>query len=250
MEAHGATHTDSIDLPPANVLTLAALAVAHSQYPWLDFRDPLAERVWRWLGADASRVSDVDLRAALGRSLEIDKFARRWARGRGDGRIVEVGAGLSTRHARMDPAALSLTAIDRTPLARVRREVFPAPRAFQQIEAALEGRGWVRALARRSGALFVIIEDAFLDRRSCDVIAALSSLVADLPRGSVIAASHGGRARFVVANPGARRASLEVRIFGDDRREEIVRFPRLRWMIAPSPLDGIELPAVALLEAV
>lgn len=242
-----AQRADCIDVPPTNVLTLAAVAVAHTRYPWLDFHDPLAERVWRGLGADASRISDLEMRAALRRTLVIDDHARRWARGRRDRRVVELGSGLSTRYARLPELMRPIAAIDEPSIAGVRREVFPEPRPFVQMSAPLEERGWIRAVVATRATPLVVVEDAFLDLRRHDVIAILCSLAAELPSGSLLAASYGPGARFVVADSGAKRASLEVHIHGD---HEIVRFPRFAWVTPPSPRDGLELPAVALLEVV
>jgi O-methyltransferase involved in polyketide biosynthesis len=249
MDAAPTTRADWIDVPPTNVLTLAANAVAHTRYPWLDFRDPLAEHVWQRLGACAGQLSDRALRAALGRTLLLDKLARRWAQRRRGGRIIEVGSGLSTRHARLTELVSPLLAIDEAPLARIRREVFPAPHAFTQVAAPLEERHWVREAAASRGALFVLVEDAFLDLRSSDVLATLTSLAAEMPCGSLLAASFGPRARFVVAHPSARRATLEVQVEHACGAQEIVRFPRFTWRGPPSPLDGEQLSAVALLEA-
>ena len=243
-------HDDWIDVPTTNVLTLAALAVAHTRYPWLDFRDPLAEHVWQSLGADASRLSDIELRAALGRSLLIDKYVQRWMHGRRDGRVVELGSGLSTRYARLPYMARPLASIDEPSIADVRREVFPKPRAFVQLSSPLEDRGWVRAVVAARATPFVVVEDAFLDVRRCDVIAILCSLAAELPTGSRLAASFGPRTRFGVADDTARRASLEVRVQHQRCPDEIVRFPRFAWVMPPSPLEGASLPGVALLEVV
>lgn len=249
MDADPTPQTDWIDVPPANVLTLAANAVAHARYPWLYFRDPLAEHVWRRLGASAGQLSDRALRAALGRTLLLDKLARRWAPGLQRGRIIEVGSGLSTRHARLTELASPILTVDEAPLAEIRREVFPAPHAFTQVTAPLEERDWIRRAAAARGALFVLVEDAFLDLRSCDVLATLTSLAAEMPRGSLLAASFGPRTRFVVAHPHARRATLEVQVERACGARERVRFPRFAWITPPSPLDGAQLSAVALLEA-
>lgn len=237
-----------IELPVTNVLTLAAVAAAGTRYPWLDFRDSLAERVWRSLGADASHISDIELRAALARTLEIDKLVRRWALGREGGWVVELGSGLSTRHARLLECTRPLASVDVPRLASVRRDVFPESSGFVQVSAPLEERGWIRALVATRGAPFVVVEDAFLDSDGREVLAILCALAAELPRGSLIAASHGPRARFVVADATARRASLGVRVVLAGGRAQIARFPRLAWVLPPSPLDGTELAAVALLE--
>lgn len=249
MDADPTTRADWIDVPPTNVLTLAATAVAHTRYPWLDFRDPLAEHVWQRLGACAGQLSDRALRAALGRTLLLDKLARRWAAGRQGGRIIEVGSGLSTRHARLTELGSPILTVDEAPLAEIRREVFPAPHAFTQVAAPLEERDWIREAAASRSALFVLVEDAFLDLRSSDIIATLASLAAEMPRGSLLAASFGPRARFVVAHPSARRATLEVQVKHGCGSEEIVRFPRFTWRGPPSPVDGAQGSAVALLEA-
>lgn len=241
---------DSVDVPPTNVMTLAAVAVAHTRYPWLDFRDQLAERVWQGLGADASRLSDTELRAALGRTLAIDEVVRRWSRGRRDGRVVELGSGLSTRHARLTELIRPLASIDEPSMAGVRREVFPKPRPFVQMSTPLEDRSWIRAVVAAKATPFVVVEDAFLDMRPRDVVGILCALSAELPSGSLMAASYDRRARFVVADGSAARASLEVRISGARGTQEIVRFPRFTWVVPPTPLDGVDLPAVALLEVV
>jgi O-methyltransferase involved in polyketide biosynthesis len=241
---------DCIHIPPTNVLTLAAVAVARTRYPWLDFHDPLAERVWRGLGADASCISDIELRAALGRTLMIDKVVHRWALGRRNCRVVELGSGLSTRYARMPELMQPLASIDEPSIACVRREVFPKPRPFVQMSVPLDERGWIRAVVATRATPLVVVEDAFLDVQRRDVIAILCSLAAELPSGSLLAASYGLGTRFVVADSEAKRASLEVRVGRSNGAQEIVRFPRFAWVTPPSPLDGLELPAVALLEVV
>ncbi len=248
MDASPATPADWIDVPSTNVLTLAANAVAHARYPWLAFRDPLAEQVWQRLGASALELSDRALRASLGRTLELDKLARRWAGEHRDGRIIELGSGLSTRHARMPELGSPLLTVDEAPLARIRHEVFPAPHAFTQVAAPLEGRDWIRRAAAR-GPLFVIVEDAFLDLRTGDILETLSSLAAELPCGSLLAASYGPRARFAVAHPGALRATLEVHVPYPCGAAAVVRFPRFAWMRPPSACDSAQLASVALLGA-
>lgn len=247
MDARHDPPADWIDIPLTNVLTLAAVAAAHTRYPWLGFRDPLAEQVWQQLGASAGRLSDRALRAALGRTLLLDKLVGQWA---GDvGRVIEVGAGLSTRYARLTGLGAPLLAVDEEPLAEVRRSVFPAPHAFTQVAAPLEQRGWIQRAAAARRALFVVVEDAFLDLHTSDVLATLESLAAEVPEGSLLAVSHGPRARFVVANPGARRATLEVRVERACGARRVVRFPRFTWVAPPSEGDEASDSAVALLRA-
>ncbi len=140
-----------------------------------------------------------------------------------------------------------MVTVDEAPLAEIRRDVFKGPRAFTQLEAPLEDprvdsagdRVAPRRLRPRRGCIS--------RSQSSDILATLTSLSAEMPRGSLLAASYGPRARFVVANPLARRATLEVQI--EERgAKEIVRYPRFTWMARPNPLDGAVDSAVALLE--
>ncbi|APR87334.1 hypothetical protein A7982_12683 [Minicystis rosea] len=240
---------DWIDVPLTNVLTLAATAVAHTRYPWLGFRDPLAEAVWLELGACEGELEDRALRAALGRTLQLDDFARAWTHETPRGRVVEVGAGLSTRHARLTGLASPILSVDEAPLAEIRRAVFPTHHTFTQVTAPLEQRSWMRRAAAPREALFVVVEDAFLDLDTGDVLTTLASLAAELPPGSRLAVSHGPRARFAVANPGARRATLEVHAEHESGERQVARFPRFTWVTPPSTGEDEPGPEVALLEA-
>jgi hypothetical protein len=118
------------------------------------------------------------------------------------------------------------------------------------MSAELEERAWIRAVVATRATPLVVVEDAFLDLSDRDVLAILCSLAAELPTGSRLVASHGPRARFAIADGEAKRASLAVHVAPSLGAEEIVRFPRFAWVSPPTPFDGVEIPAVALLEVV
>ena len=171
MSSTPAAQAQWIRVPASNVLTLAAVAVARSRYPWLDFHDPVAEHLFRELGGEVSGIADIELRTAIGRTVQIDELVRRWALGQRRGCVVELGSGFSTRYARLREFRLPVVSVDEPPGAHARRQVFPERPSFAELTARLAERGWVRAAVGADGAPFVVVEDAFLDADANEVAA-------------------------------------------------------------------------------
>lgn len=240
-----ATGCEHIDIPLTSVVSLAACAFAGGGANVSP--DPVAESVWERLGADAARLSVLELDAARERAATLDEHARRWAGQHPNGTIVELGAGLSTRHARLADLSVAYVAIDEPPLASLREELFVRPLPYVQVAMALEDRRWSRAVVAASREVLVLVPDAWVDLHPEDVVATAVALSAELPRGTTIIAAYGPKAQLRVARPDARHPSVEVRIDHGFGAVESIAIPRLRWLEVPRPEDGADLPALALL---
>jgi O-methyltransferase involved in polyketide biosynthesis len=237
------TSLDCDHIPPASLVSLAACALAGDSAP--EGPDLAAERLWRKIGADAARLSVVEMRAARDRARFLDAATRAWARSHPSGTVVELGAGLSTRCARLADLSLTYVAVDEPPLADLRRDLFPTPHPFVQVGMPLQDRRWSRAIVAVSREILVLVPDLLVDARPQEALRVLTSLSAELPGRTPIVAAYGPRMLFRVASPSSRRASLEVRIDHGFGATESIRLPCLRWDTPPALDDGLDRPALA-----
>jgi len=233
---------EHVEIPLSTIVSLAACAVPHPQGA---AADPVAEHVWQRLGVCPARLSMLEVDAARHRAAALDTVARSFAARYPNGTIVELGSGLSTRHARLAELAITFVSVDEPPIAALREELFGDPLPYVQVAMALEDRRWSRAVVAASREVLVLVPDAFVDLDPRDVVDTLVALSAELPVATTIVAAHGPRTQLCVARPAMRHPSLEVRVdrgFGD---LEAIRIPRLRWVEPPLPDDGADLPALA-----
>lgn len=241
---------EHIDIPLSSVLSLAACAFARPDRPGEGPPDSIAATVWARLGADAGRLSELELDAARNRAQALDASARAWAKAHPAGTIVEVGAGLSTRHARLSDLSMTYVAVDEPRIASLRDELFGDPLHYVQVAMHLEDRRWSRAVVAASREVLVLIPDAWVDSDPAEVVATAVALSAELPSRTTVLAAYGPRAQLRVARPHALHLSLEIRIDRGFGAVDSVRVPRLRWLEEPRTDDGTDLPALARLETV
>lgn len=243
-ELGSATACHDVDVSFTNAATLAASAHTGERWPWLP-RDPEAERLWSALGVAAGAIPDAELGAAARRTRCIDRLARRWSARHPGGTIVEVGAGLSTRHARLADLDATYVTVDEPPVAALRRSLFTSRPRRRVVAAALEDRAWCRRVARLGAPVMVLIPDALVDLHADDAVDLLLALAAELPAGSPVVAVHGSRTRLATADTSARTPTLAVRAPTGRDGGATIRIPAFRWRGAtPRDRDGL---AVSLL---
>jgi len=239
------TACHDVDVSFTNAATLAAAASSGERWPWLP-RDPEAERLWSALGVARGAVADGAMVAAARRTRSIDRLARRWSARHPGGTIVEVGAGLSTRHARLADLDATFVTVDEPALAALRRSLFTSRPRRRVVAAELEDRAWCRRVVAVDRRVLTLIPDALVDLHPDDAVDLLLALAAELPAGSPIVVAHGSRTRLQVADATSRTPTLTVRAPSGRDGGATLRMPALRWCGATrrSRPDGL---SVALL---
>lgn len=206
-------------------------------------RDPLAVRAYRAFHVEsiASSWTREEVLTALACVELLDGITARWARANRGGRVVEIGAPLSTRHARLADAAPLFTSLDDPPRTALRATLFgDAP--IHQMTAAACDRAWMRRLAREERPMLVLIPELFVDASAGDVADLLLALAAELPVGAEIAAVFGGDAWPTGIAGDEERVAL-ARSRGTGRAEAPI--PRLVWRGRPTKRFGPDDLAVA-----
>lgn len=233
------TACHDVDVSFTNAAILAAAASSGERWPWLP-RDAEAERVWSALGVAPGAVADRAMVAAARRTRCIDRLARRWSRRHPGGTLVEVGAGLSTRHARLADLDATYVTVDEPPLAALRRSLFTSRPRRRVLDAALEDRAWCRRVVGLGAPVMVLIPDALVDLHPDDAIDLLLALAAELPAGSPVVAVHGSRTRLAIADTTSRTPTLAARAPTGRDGGATIRIPAFRWCGAsPRHRDGL-----------
>ncbi len=194
-------------------------------------RDPLAARAYRAFQVEtiASSWTREEVLTAIACVELLDGITARWARSHRDGRVVEVGAPLSTRHARLAAAAPLFTSLDDAPRTALRATLFgDAP--IHQMTATACDRAWMRRLSSEGRPMLVLIPELFVDASSADVADLLGALAVELPPGAEIAAVFGGDAWPTGIAGDEERVAL-ARSRGTGRAEAPI--PRLVWRGKP-----------------
>lgn len=216
--------------PPASLLMLAAAASADPERALR--RDLLAVRTMRSVGAGALRgaFSGPELATALGCIGVLDGAARRWVATHPRGRVVEIGAPLSTRHARLARCVPLFTSVDDAQRSALRLAIFGDTPIHQMI-AAHGDRAWMRRLAREDRPLLVLVPDLLLDATPTDAVDLLVALGAELPPGTEIVAVHGAHVWPVAFLEEGEGVAIE-RSLGSVVRRTVL--PRFAWHGRPT----------------
>jgi O-methyltransferase involved in polyketide biosynthesis len=174
-----------LELPHSQVMSLASLGLDPS------FDDPVARDLWQSLARhfDAS-PSPTRMRGAVAHARDIDAVVARWVAVHPGLPIVEVGAFLSTRFARVELGGAQYLTVDEPEVAELRRELFEGHcAALVSIAAQLEDASWVLELAATRSPMLVVLGDLLGSVHPDDGLVLLENLSRFLPRRSWLVAS-------------------------------------------------------------
>lgn len=213
-----------LELPHSQVMSLASIGLDPS------FGDPVAQDLWQSLARHFdARPSPARMRSAIEQARDLDAVVERWVALHPGLTIVEVGACLSTRFARVELGGAQYVTVDEPELAELRRELFEGERAeLWGVGAALEEASWVLELSARRSPMLVLLGDLLGATHPSDGMLILHNLARFLPRRSwlVASATIEGAARVDGSGP-------SLRLWIDGRRGlEAPTFPSLRRLRA------------------
>ena len=174
------------------------------------FFDPIAQDLWESLELHVDGVpTEEQMGRAFADTLAVDHLVSDWLLLRPGLPVLEIGACLSTRFARVASLGSRYITVDEPAIASLRRELFEGDSdSLCQLSGNLEKADWLaRVLAARS-PVCVVLEGVLSALQRDDAIAVMDNLAIHLLRGSQIIATFDDSSRVMPAPGGSVRLSL------------------------------------------
>lgn len=201
-----------LSLPFNQIVSLAARGLEAREGR---FFDPIARDLWESLEAHVDGVPTKEqMRRSLADTLAVDHVVAGWLMSHPGQPIVEIGACLSTRFARLAALDAPFVTVDEPVIAELRRELFDGEAAsLSQLGAHLERADWLDRATSRT-ATCVVLEGVLTALHRDDAMRIVDNLTAKLARGSVVVATFDDPTRAAPCAGGSMRVrfgELEVR---------------------------------------
>jgi hypothetical protein len=216
-------------LPRSAGRVLAACASSSSLCPELPLRDPLAERVFGYLGGRLEQFSELELRCAAFRAHLVDQLANDYFQRTPGGLGIGVWSLLGPRAHRLEQSRW--VDVDPPAVAKLRSHLFPERRHWLQLGSCLCNSAWVDAVHGKSGrkALFVM-DESVLPLCGNAMMSLLDGLSRRASAGSEVLLAFDAHTPLRPGLPLRRGAALELVLRDRGGQESIVRYPRLRFV--------------------
>lgn len=167
------------------------------------FFDPIARDLWDSLELHVDGVpTEEQMGRAFADTLAVDHLVSAWLHARPGLPILEIGACLSTRFARVPALESRYITVDEPAIANLRRELFEGEaESLWQLSASLEKTDWLERVLASKAPVCVVLEGVLSALHRDDAIAIVDNLAIHLSRGSQIIATFDDTGR-VAPGPG------------------------------------------------
>lgn len=228
-QSEPAARLSQLALPRSAGRVLAACASCSSLCPDLPLRDPLAERVFGYLGGRLEQFSASELRCTAFRAHVIDQLATDYFQRTPGGLGVGVWSFLGTRAHRLDQSRW--VDVDPPSVAKLRSHLFPERPRWLQLGSCLCNPAWVDAVHGKSGReLLVVVDESVLPLCGNAMMLLLDGLSRRARAGSEVLLAFDAYTPLRPSLPLRRDAALELVLRDAAGQESIVRYPRLRFV--------------------
>jgi O-methyltransferase involved in polyketide biosynthesis len=228
-QSESAARLSQLALPRAAGRVLAACASCASLCPDLPLRDPLAERVFGYLGGRLEQFSASELRAAAFRAHVIDQLATDYFQRTPGGLGIGVWSLLGTRGHRLDQSRW--VDVDPPSVAKLRSHLFPERPRWLQLGSCLCNPAWVDAVRGKSARkLLFVVDESVLPLCGNAMMLLLDGLSRRASAGSEVLLAFDAHTPLRPTLPLRRGPALELLLRDAGGNESIVRYPRMRFV--------------------
>lgn len=228
-QSEPAARLSQLAIPRSAGRVLAACASCSTLCPDLPLRDPLAERVFGYLGGPLEQFAAPELRCAAFRTHVVDQLATDYFQRTPGGLGVGVWSFLGTRGHRL--AQNCWVDVDPLSVAKLRSHLFPERPRWLQLGSCLCNSTWVDAVHGKAGrkALFVV-DESVLPLCGDAMMLLLDGLSRRARAGSEVLLAFDARTPLRASLPLRRGAVLELVLRDATGQKSVVRYPRLRFV--------------------
>jgi O-methyltransferase involved in polyketide biosynthesis len=143
---------------------------------------------------------------AFAETLAVDRLVAAWHELRPGSPVLEIGAGLSTRFARVSALDARFITVDEPAVAELRRELFDGDyEALWQLSGHLEKADWLTRVLAPKRPVCVVLEGVLSALHPTDALALLDNLATQLRPSSRIIATFSERTQITPAQGGCLR---------------------------------------------
>ncbi|CAL9648928.1 hypothetical protein SUDANB145_06544 [Streptomyces sp. enrichment culture] len=156
-------------------------------------RDPRAEEIVAAIDYDFARFDGLpSLVGSVLRTALFDHWVSEFLSGSPEGTVVELGAGLNTRHERIDNGRARWFELDLPDVADLRRSFFADTARRTSIAASVTDPTWARTVAAGSGGPYFFAAEAVLPFLTEDDVRGVVAGIAERFPGSLLALDTAG----------------------------------------------------------